>query len=281
MLDRYWFGDVNRISPEAPVPVVKVERIEERPGGAANVARNRRARRGASRCCPSSARTRRARRLEAPACRQRASTPRLHRDPELSTTVKLRVVGRSSSCCASTSSGPRAGGAGGQARRVRAAAWTTRRRDPLRLRQGRPVHIAHDRTGPRAPASPCWSTRRADYARYRRRHRVSRPTAPNSARWPAAGRTRRTSVPRRAAFAKLGLDALLVTRSEEGMSALHGGRAALHEPTRAREVFDVSGAGDTVIATLALMLAAGRAFPPRCAWPTTPPASWSASWARR
>ena len=40
MLDRYWFGDVARISPEAPVPVVKVERVEERPGGAANVARN-------------------------------------------------------------------------------------------------------------------------------------------------------------------------------------------------------------------------------------------------
>ena len=40
MLDRYWFGDVSRISPEAPVPVVRVERSEERPGGAANVARN-------------------------------------------------------------------------------------------------------------------------------------------------------------------------------------------------------------------------------------------------
>mgnify|MGYP002654750371 CR=1 FL=1 len=40
MLDRYWFGDVSRISPEAPVPIVKVDRIEDRPGGAANVARN-------------------------------------------------------------------------------------------------------------------------------------------------------------------------------------------------------------------------------------------------
>ena len=40
MLDRYWFGDVSRISPEAPVPVVKVDRSEDRPGGAANVARN-------------------------------------------------------------------------------------------------------------------------------------------------------------------------------------------------------------------------------------------------
>ena len=65
MLDRYWFGDVERISPEAPVPVVKIARTEERPGGAANVARNvaalgahatllsvdRRRRAGATRCC--------------------------------------------------------------------------------------------------------------------------------------------------------------------------------------------------------------------------------------
>src|SRR5512137_1560829 len=42
MLDRYWFGDVERISPEAPVPVVKIARTDERPGGAANVARNAR-----------------------------------------------------------------------------------------------------------------------------------------------------------------------------------------------------------------------------------------------
>jgi len=52
------------------------------------------------------------------------------------------------------------------------------------------------------------------------------------------------------------LEALLVTRSEEGMS-LFTASEILHEPTQAREVFDVSGAGDTVIATIALMLAAG------------------------
>ena len=40
MLDEYWFGDVHRISPEAPVPIVKITRSDERPGGAANVARN-------------------------------------------------------------------------------------------------------------------------------------------------------------------------------------------------------------------------------------------------
>ena len=56
--------------------------------------------------------------------------------------------------------------------------------------------------------------------------------------------------------ADLKLDALLVTRSEEGMS-LFREQSVLHEPTHAREVFDVSGAGDTVIATLAVMLASG------------------------
>ncbi len=55
----------------------------------------------------------------------------------------------------------------------------------------------------------------------------------------------------------LSLEALLVTRSEEGMS-LFTGAGAMHEPTQAREVFDVSGAGDTVIATLGLMLASGQ-----------------------
>ena len=52
MLDRYWFGDVERISPEAPVPVVLVRRVEERPGGAANVARNIDALGGRRRCSP-------------------------------------------------------------------------------------------------------------------------------------------------------------------------------------------------------------------------------------
>jgi rfaE bifunctional protein kinase chain/domain len=58
----------------------------------------------------------------------------------------------------------------------------------------------------------------------------------------------------------LELEALLVTRSEEGMT-LYRAAGALHEPTRAREVYDVSGAGDTVIATLGVMLAAGAELP--------------------
>jgi rfaE bifunctional protein kinase chain/domain len=55
---------------------------------------------------------------------------------------------------------------------------------------------------------------------------------------------------------KLGLGALLLTRSEEGMTLYEPGKRS-HEPARAREVFDVSGAGDTVIATLGVMLGAG------------------------
>ncbi len=58
----------------------------------------------------------------------------------------------------------------------------------------------------------------------------------------------------------LALDALLLTRSEEGMT-LFWNKGVVHEPTQAREVYDVSGAGDTVIATLGVMLGAGADLP--------------------
>ena len=77
---------------------------------------------------------------------------------------------------------------------------------------------------------------------------------------------------------QLQLDALLVTRSEEGMS-LFDAHGAEHQPTLAREVFDVSGAGDTVIATLGLALAAGLSRPHAMHLATPPPASWWPSWA--
>ncbi|MEP6657890.1 MAG: PfkB family carbohydrate kinase, partial [Betaproteobacteria bacterium] len=93
MLDRYWFGEVERISPEAPVPVVKIARMEERPGGAANVARNATALRAQSTLLsvtgadePGAAL---ARLLAADGVRTS-----FHRDPGIATTVKLRVIGR-------------------------------------------------------------------------------------------------------------------------------------------------------------------------------------------
>ena len=100
----------------------------------------------------------------------------------------------------------------------------------------------------------------SDWARYRGATVIT----PNRAEFrEVAGRwTDEADLASRAARVResLGLDALIVTRSEEGMS-LFTAAEAHHEPTRAREVFDVSGAGDTVIATLALMVAAGAGLP--------------------
>lgn len=93
MLDRYWFGEVSRISPEAPVPVVKVQRSEERPGGAANVARN------AAALGPKVALLSLVGRDEAgerlgQLIRDDGIDASLHVDDAVTTTVKLRVIGR-------------------------------------------------------------------------------------------------------------------------------------------------------------------------------------------
>jgi len=93
MLDRYWFGEVSRISPEAPVPVVKVERTEERPGGAANVARNCAAL-GANVSLLSVVGADEAGQTLARLMAAEGIETSLHEDAELSTTIKLRVVGR-------------------------------------------------------------------------------------------------------------------------------------------------------------------------------------------
>ena len=93
MLDRYWFGDVSRISPEAPVPVVKVSRSEERLGGAANVARNAAALGARVTLLSVVGRDEPGRRLHA-LLRQEKITARLHHDRTIDTTVKLRVIGR-------------------------------------------------------------------------------------------------------------------------------------------------------------------------------------------
>src|SRR6476469_3395492 len=93
MLDRYWFGDVTRISPEAPVPVVHVQRTEERPGGAANVARNVTALEGKATLLAVVGADEAGRSLEA-LLRGDKVAASLHRDAELSTTVKLRVIGQ-------------------------------------------------------------------------------------------------------------------------------------------------------------------------------------------
>src|SRR3954471_4105259 len=93
MLDRYWFGDVSRISPEAPVPVVHVQRTEERPGGAANVARNISALDGRATLLSVVGEDEAAASL-ARLLKEENVEASLHRDGGLATTVKLRVIGQ-------------------------------------------------------------------------------------------------------------------------------------------------------------------------------------------
>ena len=257
MLDRYWFGDVERISPEAPVPVVKIARTEERPGGAANVARNAAAL-GANAALlsvigadePGNA-------LEKLLVQEHVKASFL-RDPTLPTTVKLRVIGRQQQLL-------RIDFETAPSHEVLAAKLADFERlmrdtDLVVLSDYGKGGLAHIATmierarssGIRVLVDP----KGEDFTRYR----GATVLTPNRSelrqvigRWKdEADLAAKADALRR----DLELDALLVTRSEEGMS-LFTAEGALSIPARAREVYDVSGAGDTVIATLAVLLAAG------------------------
>ena len=257
MLDRYWFGDVSRISPEAPVPVVKVERVEERPGGAANVARNAAAL-GSRATLLSVVGADEAGQALARLLAAEGIETSLHEDAQLSTTVKLRVIGRQQ-----------------QLLRIDFETWPAH--EVLRAKlaefeqrlagcdvvilsdygKGGLTHIAAMIRSARAAGKPVLvDPKGEDYGRYAGATLLT----PNRTelrqvigRWGSetelaekVGRLR----------AELGVEALLVTRSEEGMT-LFREQDSVHEPAQAREVYDVSGAGDTVIATLAVMLGCG------------------------
>ena len=258
MLDRYWFGEVGRISPEAPVPVVKVERIEERPGGAANVARNVAALGAQTALLSVAGRDEAGRRLRQ-LLRQERIAVSLHDDAAISTTVKLRVIGRRQQLLRvdfETVPGHEV--------------LATKLRDYQRLLKncdlvilsdygkgglahiGRMIELARRRGIP-VLVDP----KGEDYSRYRGATLVT----PNRAELRAVtgGWASEQALTAKAQNLRkrLGLDAVLVTRSEEGMTLYRRGRR-LHVPAQAREVYDVSGAGDTVIATVGVMLAAGH-----------------------
>lgn len=258
MLDRYWFGEVSRISPEAPVPVVHVQRTEERPGGAANVARNAAALGARCELLSVVGNDEPAQALERLLTADGVK-PSLHRDATLDTTIKLRVLGR-------------------QQQLLRIDFENLPAREVLNekleayknvLPQYDVVVLSDYGKGGLAHVQEMINVARAagkivlvdpkgdDYTKYRGASLLT----PNRSelrqvvgRWKdEADLTERAQKLR----AELDLDALLVTRSEEGMSLFREDGSAVHEGTRAQEVFDVSGAGDTVIATLAVMLASG------------------------
>ena len=257
MLDRYWFGDVTRISPEAPVPVVKVDRTEERPGGAANVARNTAAL-GARTALLSVVGADEAGQALARLLREAAIDASLHEDAGLATTVKLRVVGRQQQLLRiDFENAP-----DHEVLKAKLAEYAERLNDCdvvilSDYGKGGLAHIADMIRMARAAGKPVLvDPKGEDYARYA----GATILTPNRAelrqvvgRWSSdaelAAKAQKLRV-------ELDVDALLVTRSEEGMT-LFRASGTDHEPALAREVFDVSGAGDTVIGTLAVMMAAG------------------------
>ncbi len=260
MLDRYWFGEVSRISPEAPVPVVKVERSEERLGGAANVARNAAAV-GAQTALLSVVGDDDAGRTLSRLLAEGGIDAGLHIDGEIDTTVKLRVIGR-------------------QQQLLRIDFETTPSHEILQAKlaeferrvaesdvvilsdygKGGLTHITDMIRLARAAGKPVLVDPKGDeWGKYAGATVIT----PNRSelrevvgRWSSEEELVAKSQKLRA---ELGLEALLVTRSEEGMT-LFAGEERHHQPAQAREVFDVSGAGDTVIATLAVMLAAGAGW---------------------
>ena len=257
MLDRYWFGDVDRISPEAPVPVVLVRRTEERPGGAANVARNITALQGAATLLAVIGPDEAGDSLER-LVRGEHVDASLHRDPQLSTTVKLRVIGHQQQLL-------RIDFERSPSHEVLAAKLDEYERlvseaDAVVLSdygKGGLLHVQQMIEGARRQKKPVLvDPKGSDYARYR----GATVLTPNRSEFrEVAGRwSDESDLARRAQKLRkeLDLEALIVTRSEEGMSLFTASESG-HEATKAREVYDVSGAGDTVIGVLALMVASG------------------------
>jgi rfaE bifunctional protein kinase chain/domain len=257
MLDRYWFGDVSRISPEAPVPVVRVERRDERLGGAANVARNAAALGAKIGLLGVVGKD------EAGDTVERLLTDLgidsyLNRDLAISTIIKLRVIGRQQ-----------------QLLRIDFEDTPTDivLRDKLTqfnallpnydvivlsdYAKGSLVNVAQmidaaKKLGKRILVDP----KGEDFSPYAGANLLT-PNKSELRRIVGSWKTEEELMTKAQQLRRsLNLEALLLTRSEEGMT-LYTEQDVRHFPAMAREVYDVSGAGDTVIATLATMLGAG------------------------
>jgi rfaE bifunctional protein kinase chain/domain len=257
MLDRYWFGEVGRVSPEAPVPIVTIDRTEERPGGAANVARNAAALGAQVSLLSVVGADDAGRRLAALLRRERIGA-QLHRDRGVATTIKLRVIGRNQQLLRIDFE--KMPGHEVLASKLRDYRRMLPRCDAVILSdygKGGLTHISHMIELARAAAKPVLVDPKGDdYSRY---HGATLVTPNRSEFREVAGSWKSESeLTAKAQRLRRRLDAaaLLITRSEEGMTLYQAGRR-LHVPAQAREVFDVSGAGDTVIATLGAMLAGG------------------------
>ncbi len=257
MLDRYWFGDVSRISPEAPVPVAKIGRIDQRAGGAANVARNIASLGGQAALLSVVGNDEAAEALDG-LMQQDGVASHLLRDPEIATTVKLRVVARNQQLI-------RLDFEETPHREILDSAKDMYRQlladyDVVILSdygKGGLLHVSSMIDWAReAGKAVLIDPKGDDYEKYTGAtlltpNRAELKEVVGSWKNEAELTDKAQSLRRR-----LEMDALLLTRSEEGMSLFRHEQID-HQPTRAQEVYDVSGAGDTVIASMGLALAAG------------------------
>ncbi|WP_130831841.1 bifunctional D-glycero-beta-D-manno-heptose-7-phosphate kinase/D-glycero-beta-D-manno-heptose 1-phosphate adenylyltransferase HldE [[Erwinia] mediterraneensis] len=265
MLDRYWYGPTSRISPEAPVPVVKVDTVEERPGGAANVAMNIAALGAASRLIGLTGEDDAARVLSSTlnGVNVECDFVTIKTHP---TITKLRILSRNQQLIRldfeegfdNVDPEPihqrirqkvSQAGALVLSDYGKGALASVQMMIQLARQAGVPVLIDPKGT---------------DFSRYRGATLLT----PNLSEFEAVvGKCKsEEEIVRRGMqlVADYELSALLVTRSENGMTLLQPGKAPLHLPTQAQEVYDVTGAGDTVIGVLAASLAAGNSLEDAC-----------------
>jgi D-glycero-beta-D-manno-heptose-7-phosphate kinase len=266
MLDRYWFGDVSRISPEAPVPVVRIGRLEERPGGAANVARNAAALGAPVELLAVVGEDEAGASLIRLLGQERVSA-RLTRDAALHTTVKLRVIGRQQQLLRIDFEDlPAQAALEAKLNDFETCLRSTQVVILSDYAKGALTHVERMiRTARAAGKTVLVDPKGDDYERYRHATLLT----PNRSEFREVVGTWKSEADFVSRAQKLReeleVTSLLVTRSEEGMT-LVGEGDVLHVPAVAKEVFDVSGAGDTVIATLGVMLAAGLSLPDAVRW---------------
>ena len=258
MLDRYWYGEVERISPEAPVPVVAVSRADERPGGAANVARNVRALRADCTLLSVTGDDRDADSLER-LLQADGVHCHLRRDKLLNTIVKLRVISRHQQLLRIDFESPVSKDA-----RVQLFDHYLKHLSEYDVvilsdyGKGGLGHIQEMIRAARSAGLPVIvDPKGRDYSGYRGATLIT----PNRKEFElVAGHFGdNTELAHKASMmaSELKLDGVLVTRGEEGMSLIESSGRVLHMPARAREVYDVTGAGDTVIAAIGCAYGAG------------------------
>ncbi|HSW11227.1 MAG TPA: bifunctional D-glycero-beta-D-manno-heptose-7-phosphate kinase/D-glycero-beta-D-manno-heptose 1-phosphate adenylyltransferase HldE [Solimonas sp.] len=268
MLDRYWVGPTSRISPEAPVPVVRIQKDETRPGGAANVALNIASLGGTARLVGVAGQDEAGRLLREELAAGGIAADLLASDGR-PTITKLRVLSRNQQLIRlDFEESLSVSGAFDRAAYVERFRAQLAQAGAVVLSdygKGTLVDVAALISAAREAGKPVLVDPKGnDYRPYRGATLLT----PNMSEFEAV-------VGRCASEAELvekgerlrselDLQALLITRSEKGMTLIRPGHAPLHLPTEAREVYDVTGAGDTVIATLAAALAAGQDLAHAC-----------------